>query len=170
MLNVSAITTSLYFGGWHAPYPEPFAAGSLLSALHGVFWYCAKVIGIIVLYIWIRATLPRLRYDRLMGFGWKVMIPAGLAMVLMIATILSVAHAEPVPAVLRTAQEKADEKAQRAPLSAPAGKAAGGRADPPGAGKAPANAPAGKAAPPSAPAPANAPAGKAAGADKGKGN
>ncbi|MBM3457998.1 MAG: NADH-quinone oxidoreductase subunit NuoH, partial [Armatimonadetes bacterium] len=97
MLNVSAVTATLFLGGWHGPYPDP-APGTLFGCLHGVFWFLFKVLAIIVVYMWIRAALPRLRYDRLMSFGWKVLLPAGLLNIFAIATILSIAFAVGAPA------------------------------------------------------------------------
>jgi NADH-quinone oxidoreductase subunit H len=102
MLNIAAITTTLFLGGWHAPYPDTLflPANSFLYMLQGMFWFCAKIFLIIVLYIWIRGTLPRLRYDRLMGFSWKVLLPATLLNLFLIATVLTVFFPSRAPVVL----------------------------------------------------------------------
>jgi NADH-quinone oxidoreductase subunit H len=67
MLTVSCIATLLFFGGWNAPFG--------LTVVPGIVWFVMKVALFMFFYIWLRATLPRLRYDRLMAFGWKVLLP-----------------------------------------------------------------------------------------------
>ena len=76
ILTVAAIATTLFLGGWRGPAPD------FLPWLWPLLWFLLKVFVIIYLYIWIRGTLPRMRYDRLMAFGWKVLIPFGLFWVL----------------------------------------------------------------------------------------
>jgi NADH-quinone oxidoreductase subunit H len=76
-LTVSAIAVTLFFGGWRGPI------FSFLPWFWPLLWFLLKLIGMLYLYIWVRATLPRFRYDRLMNFGWKVLIPAGLIWVLL---------------------------------------------------------------------------------------
>jgi NADH-quinone oxidoreductase subunit H len=102
MLNVAAVTTTLFLGGWRAPYPDNLflAPGSIAHALQGVFWFGLKIFLIIVVYIHLRASLPRLRYDRLMAFTWKALLPTALLLVVVIATGLTVLAKEPVPTVL----------------------------------------------------------------------
>ncbi len=77
MILVSCIAAILFLGGWHAPYP-----GTLLPEqvawIEGVVWFAVKVYFFIFLFFWLRATLPRLRYDQLMRFGWKVLLPIAL--------------------------------------------------------------------------------------------
>jgi NADH-quinone oxidoreductase subunit H len=75
-VTVAAIATTLFLGGWRGPAPD------LLPWLWPLLWFAVKVFLIVYLYVWIRATLPRMRYDRLMAFGWKVLIPFGLVWVL----------------------------------------------------------------------------------------
>ena len=78
MILVSCIAAILFLGGWQAPYP-----GTLLPEpaawIEGVVWFTVKVYFFIFLFFWLRATLPRLRYDQLMRFGWKVLLPIALA-------------------------------------------------------------------------------------------
>ncbi|MDI3315452.1 MAG: NADH-quinone oxidoreductase subunit NuoH [Mycobacterium sp.] len=86
MTTVSALATTLFFGGWHAPFPVNVWAG----ANHGwwpVAWFTVKVWGFLFFYIWLRATLPRLRYDQFMALGWKLLIPVALMWVMVVAGI-----------------------------------------------------------------------------------
>jgi hypothetical protein len=105
MLNVASMTTTLFLGGWRAPYRDDFlfAKYSIPYMLQGVFWFCLKVYLIIIIYIWIRGTLPRLRYDRLMNFTWKFLLPATLANVLIVAAILTIRYPVAPPAALQQA-------------------------------------------------------------------
>jgi len=66
MITVSGLATTLFLGGWHGPWLPP------------ELWFLIKVALFMYFFIWIRATLPRLRYDRLMAFGWKVLLPVAL--------------------------------------------------------------------------------------------
>jgi len=96
MLNVSAIFTTLFWGGWHSPIPiQIFPDGSLPSALGSIFWFFLKVFVIIVIYMWLRATLPRLRYDRLMAFTWKFLLPVALVNLLLTAAWLTIRYPDP---------------------------------------------------------------------------
>ena len=77
MFTVACVGTLLFFGGWHGP-----ALGFLPGALQSfvpLFWFALKIFCFLFLYIWIRGTLPRFRYDQLMAFGWKVLLPIALA-------------------------------------------------------------------------------------------
>jgi NADH-quinone oxidoreductase subunit H len=86
MTTVSALATTLFLGGWHAPWPlgGPVWAG----ANHGwwpVLWFLGKVLVLLFFFIWLRGTLPRLRYDQFMALGWKVLIPASLVWIMIVA-------------------------------------------------------------------------------------
>ena len=81
-VTVAAVATTLWLGGWRGPAPD------VLAWLWPLLWFVAKVLLIVYLYIWIRATLPRIRYDRLMAFGWKLLIPFGLVWVLLTGAIV----------------------------------------------------------------------------------
>ena len=85
MITVACVATLLFFGGWHGPIFGP----RLLQALLPVFWFVAKVFVFLFIYIWVRGTLPRFRYDQLMAFGWKFLLPLALAN--LIATAIAVA-------------------------------------------------------------------------------
>lgn len=101
MLNVSAVATVVFLGGWHAPYPDQWLnPGSIPYALHGILWFGIKIFTIIAIYIWLRASLPRLRYDRLMEFTWKRLMPTTLAIVVGLAFYITLLKGEPAPEVL----------------------------------------------------------------------
>lgn len=82
MVTISAIATTLYFGGWLGPVSSP-----ILSML----WFGIKVFCFLFLYLWLRATLPRFRYDQLMNFGWKILLPLAILNVLVTAAIVMIA-------------------------------------------------------------------------------
>ena len=85
MITVACLATLLFFGGWNGPLFGP----GILQAILPVFWFVAKVFVFLFLYIWVRGTLPRFRYDQLMAFGWKFLLPLALAN--LIATAIAVA-------------------------------------------------------------------------------
>jgi NADH-quinone oxidoreductase subunit H len=85
MITVGCVATLLFLGGWNGPLFGP----PVLQAFLPVFWFAAKVFCFLFLYIWVRGTLPRFRYDQLMAFGWKFLLP--LALVNLIATAIGVA-------------------------------------------------------------------------------
>jgi NADH-quinone oxidoreductase subunit H len=78
MVTVSAVATNLFLGGWHGP---------LLPEWLGWVWFLAKVFALLFFYIWMRWTLPRYRYDQLMAFGWKVLLPVAVVNLLVTAAI-----------------------------------------------------------------------------------
>lgn len=81
--TISAIAVTLFFGGWNPPLP--FLGAQLEGfafQIVSLFWFLAKTTGLVLTLMWIRATWPRVRIDQLMNFGWKVMIPAGLCVLL----------------------------------------------------------------------------------------
>jgi NADH-quinone oxidoreductase subunit H len=78
MIVISAVVTILFWGGWLRPFPNVEALG-LLDLIPGWIWFFMKMFVFLYLFIWIRATLPRYRYDQLMRLGWKVLIPIAIA-------------------------------------------------------------------------------------------
>ena len=81
-VTVAAIAVTLFLGGWRGPHP------GFVLWLWPLLWFLLKLVLVIYVYIWIRATVPRMRYDRLMAFGWKVLIPFGLVWVLVTGAIV----------------------------------------------------------------------------------
>jgi NADH-quinone oxidoreductase subunit H len=84
MIVVSAVSTTLFFGGWLRPFPSVGAFG-FLDLVPGWIWFFIKTFVFLYVFLWIRATLPRYRYDQLMRLGWKVLIPLAIANVLVTA-------------------------------------------------------------------------------------
>lgn len=83
MVTISALATVMFLGGWHAPFGLPEIP---------VFWFLVKIFGFIIFYMWLRATLPRIRYDKLMSFGWKIMIPAAMVNIVVTAVVVTLAR------------------------------------------------------------------------------
>ena len=80
MIVVSGIAATFFLGGWHGPGPgwlDPF-------------WFLVKTFALVFFFIWIRATLPRLRYDQLMTLGWKILLPLATLNVLVTAILVTV--------------------------------------------------------------------------------
>ena len=86
MMTVSSLATAMFFGGWHAPWPLNLWAGAD-TGWWPVLWFTAKMWTFLFIYFWLRASLPRLRYDQFMALGWKLLIPASLVWILIAAVI-----------------------------------------------------------------------------------
>jgi NADH-quinone oxidoreductase subunit H len=98
MTTVAALAATLFLGGWRAPWPISVWSGANTGWVP-LIWFLAKVLILLFCFIWLRGTLPRIRYDQLMNFGWKVLIPVSLAWILMVATVrvaLQHRHSTPV--------------------------------------------------------------------------
>jgi NADH-quinone oxidoreductase subunit H len=78
MLVISGVATAIFLGGWHGPGPEWL----------GPLWVLLKMLALVFLFIWVRATLPRLRYDQLMTLGWKILLPLATLNVLVTAILV----------------------------------------------------------------------------------
>jgi NADH-quinone oxidoreductase subunit H len=85
VVTVSALAITLFLGGWRAPWPISVWPGAN-SGWYPLIWFLAKLLIFIFFFFWLRASLPRLRYDQLMKLGWKVLIPTALAWTLIVAT------------------------------------------------------------------------------------
>ncbi len=83
MVTVSALATTLFLGGWRAPWPLSIWSGANEN-WWPMLWFLMKVAVFIFVFIWLRGTLPRLRYDQFMRFGWKVLIPISIAWVIVV--------------------------------------------------------------------------------------
>lgn len=81
MLMMSSINTVLFFGGWLTPV-------SFITFLPGSFWFGLKICFFVIIFVWIRAALPRYRYDQLMELGWKVFVPVSLSYFLFVFSVL----------------------------------------------------------------------------------
>ena len=91
MITVGCVATLLFFGGWTSPFGNllPTPHNIVIQALLPVFWFVLKVFFFVFLYIWVRGTTPRFRYDQLMGFGWKFLIPLAIANIVVAALIFA---------------------------------------------------------------------------------
>ncbi|WP_432420276.1 NADH-quinone oxidoreductase subunit NuoH [Nocardia neocaledoniensis] len=85
MATVSALATTLFLGGWRAPFPISLWAGAN-SGWWPLLWFTLKVWTFLFVFVWLRGTLPRLRYDQFMNLGWKLLIPTSLVWVMIVAT------------------------------------------------------------------------------------
>ncbi|HEX6505500.1 MAG TPA: NADH-quinone oxidoreductase subunit NuoH [Terriglobales bacterium] len=85
MITVACLASLLFLGGWHGPIFGPY----WLQVILPVFWFALRIFGFLFLYIWIRGTLPRFRYDQLMDFGWKFLFPLAVANLVITALVVA---------------------------------------------------------------------------------
>jgi NADH-quinone oxidoreductase subunit H len=83
LINVSALATTLFLGGWRAPWPLSMWEGAN-TGYWTLLWFFVKVLAFMFFFVWIRGTLPRFRYDQFMHMGWKVLVPVSLAWILLV--------------------------------------------------------------------------------------
>src|SRR6266516_852163 len=89
MITVSMLATTLFWGGWNVPFAEYlFGRGTILFALISALGFFVKILVFLFLYIWLRGTLPRFRFDQLMDFGWKFLLPAAILNIILTATFV----------------------------------------------------------------------------------
>ena len=86
MITVSALATTLFLGGWRAPWPLSLWSGAN-TGWWPVLWFLVKLFIFLFCYIWLRGTLPRVRYDQLMAIGWKFLIPVSIVWILLVASV-----------------------------------------------------------------------------------
>ena len=91
MITVSCVATLLFFGGASSPFGQLFPefGGHVVQAMLPVFWFVVKILAFLFLYIWVRSTLPRFRYDQLMSFGWKFLLPLAIANIIVTSLVLA---------------------------------------------------------------------------------
>ena len=102
MTTVSALATTLFLGGWHAPWPISLIDGAN-TGWWPLIWFVAKVWTFMFVFMWLRATLPRLRYDQFMALGWKLLIPVSLVWIMVVAILHEVGHTGIVPNLIAAA-------------------------------------------------------------------
>ncbi|MGH9513030.1 MAG: NADH-quinone oxidoreductase subunit NuoH [Terriglobales bacterium] len=85
MITVACLASVLFLGGWRGPVFGPV----ILQELLPVFWFMLRVFGFLFVYIWVRGTLPRFRYDQLMAFGWKFLLPLAIANLVITALVVA---------------------------------------------------------------------------------
>jgi NADH-quinone oxidoreductase subunit H len=91
MMTVSAVAATLFLGGWRAPWPLSAINGGMFNTGYWpILWFLAKLMIFLFLFIWLRGTLPRLRYDQFMAFGWKRLIPISLVWIIGVAALKTI--------------------------------------------------------------------------------
>lgn len=91
MVTFSAFATTLFLGGWRAPWPlSAIGDGVLNTGWWPVLWFLGKTLALLFVYVWLRGTLPRLRYDQFMALGWKVLVPASLVWIVLVAGVRAI--------------------------------------------------------------------------------
>jgi len=89
MFTVSMLATTLFLGGWNVPFAEDiFGRGTFLFGPVSAIGFLLKVVFFLFLYIWLRGTLPRFRFDQLMSFGWRILLPLALLSIFITATLI----------------------------------------------------------------------------------
>jgi NADH-quinone oxidoreductase subunit H len=91
MITVSCVATLLFLGGASSPFGHLFPdfGGRIVHAILPILWFVVKVLGFLLLYIWVRGTLPRFRYDQLMSFGWKFLLPVAMANIVITSLVIA---------------------------------------------------------------------------------
>jgi NADH-quinone oxidoreductase subunit H len=92
LVTVSCLAITMFFGGWRAPWPISLWSGAN-QGWYPMIWFLIKLMIFVFVFIWLRGTLPRLRYDQFMKLGWKVLIPVSLVWLLLVAVIRQLKNA-----------------------------------------------------------------------------
>jgi NADH-quinone oxidoreductase subunit H len=87
MITVAALGTSLFLGGWNPPFG--WIPPTALAGFWGLFWFLLKMLSVLFFFIWLRGTVPRFRYDQLMNFGWKVLVPIATLNIVVTAALVT---------------------------------------------------------------------------------
>src|SRR5262249_23082471 len=87
MVTLSAMATTLFLGGWRAPAPITTVWSGANQGWWPLLWFFIKLCMFIFFFIWLRGSLPRVRYDQLMKLGWKILMPFSLGWILLVATV-----------------------------------------------------------------------------------
>ena len=91
MITFSAFATTLFLGGWRAPWPlSAIGDGVLNTGWWPLLWFLGKTLAFLFVYVWLRGTLPRLRYDQFMALGWKVLVPVSLVWIVLVAGVRAI--------------------------------------------------------------------------------
>jgi NADH-quinone oxidoreductase subunit H len=88
---MSAMVSILFLGGWLAPLAGVPVIGAITGLVPGGIWFILKICVILFLFLWVRGTFPRFRYDQLMRLGWKVFLPLSLGYLVLVAGVLEYA-------------------------------------------------------------------------------
>lgn len=94
MILISSLATLLFLGGWLSPFQGIPILDNVLSPIPGIFWFIIKTSMFLFLFIWLRATFPRYRYDQIMRLGWKILIPTTLVWIFIISLAVMI-HVKP---------------------------------------------------------------------------
>ncbi len=90
MITVSCVATLMFFGGASSPFGHlSDFGGPVLMGIQSIFWFVFKIFAFLFLYIWVRSTLPRFRYDQLMSFGWKFLLPVAIVNIIFTSLVIA---------------------------------------------------------------------------------
>jgi NADH-quinone oxidoreductase subunit H len=88
MILISALAVIFFLGGWISPFEGIPVVGAWFAWVPGIAWFMIKIAGFLYMYLWMRATFPRYRYDQIMRLGWKVLIPVTLVWIIVVALMV----------------------------------------------------------------------------------